>query len=228
MRTACGAKGAASVAAWGNRPRIRILFIEKTAVLKARLTESRFQRSGIGLMRNPGTLPQAHQRGAPLALSKHANRTARAILCSMMAALSIAAAKDRHCQFRIHTEANLHDTAAFATSVPAQFSGQKVSIERAARINESNVTGFCPYRSADGSFGALVQLDEYGRVGLEALSIERRGGLLFVFVNGRPITELQIDKRVSDGKIYIASGLTEADIKLMKKDWRLIGQKKKR
>jgi hypothetical protein len=63
---------------------------------------------------------------------------------------------------------------------------------------------------------------------LEALSIERRGGLLFVFVNGRPITELQIDKRVSDGKIYIASGLTEADIKLMKKDWRLIGQKKKR
>jgi hypothetical protein len=226
MRTACSAKGAASVAAWGNRP--RILLIEKTAALKARLTESRVQRSGGRLIRNPGALPQAHQCGAPLALSKHANRTARAILCSMTAALSIAAAKDRHCQFRVHIAANLHDTAAFATSVPAQLSGQKVSIERAARITESDVTSFYPYHAADGSYGALVQLDEHGRVGLEALSIERRGGLLFVFLSSRPITELQIDKRVSDGKIYIASGLTEADIKLMKKDWRLIGQKKQK
>lgn len=142
--------------------------------------------------------------------------------------LPMVAAKDRHCQLRLHTEANLHDTMAFATSVSAKFSGQNVAIERAARINESNVTGFYPYHAADGSFGALVQLDEHGRVALEALSIERRGGLLFVFVNGRPITELQIDKRVSDGKIYIASGLTEADIKSMKKDWRLIGEHKRK
>jgi hypothetical protein len=51
--------------------------------------------------------------------------------------------------------------------------------------------------------------------------------LLFVLINGRPITELQIDRRVSDGRIYIASGLTKADIDLMKKDWRLIGQRKR-
>jgi len=48
---------------------------------------------------------------------------------------------------------------------------------------------------------------------------------LFVFINGRAITELQIDKRVTDGKIYIPSGLTAADIQSMKKDWRLIGQR---
>ena len=30
------------------------------------------------------------------------------------------------------------------------------------------------------------------------------------------------------GRIYIGSGLTKADIDLMKKDWRLIGEKKKR
>ena len=47
-------------------------------------------------------------------------------------------------------------------------------------------------------------------------------------MNGRAITELQIDKRVSDGKIYIPSGLTAADVKLMKKDWHLIGPKKNR
>ena len=86
---------------------------------------------------------------------------------------------------------------------------------------------FYPYPAANGTYGALFQLDEHGRVALDALSIERRGSLLFVFVNGRPITELEIDKRVSDGKIYIPSGLSSADIELMKKDWRKIGQRKR-
>ena len=133
-----------------------------------------------------------------------------------------------HCMLRLHMEANLHDTVAFATSVRAQFSGREIAIEKVARLSERDVTAFYPYRAADGSYGVLLQLDEHGRLTLEGLSLERRGNLLFVFVNGRPITEFEIDKRVSDGKIYIASGLTEADIALMKKDWRLIGQKKKK
>jgi hypothetical protein len=73
----------------------------------------------------------------------------------------------------------------------------------------------------------LFQLDEHGRTVLDTLSVEHRGGLLFVFINGRMITELQIDKRVSDGKIYIPSGLTAADVGLMKKQWRLLGERKR-
>jgi hypothetical protein len=119
------------------------------------------------------------------------------------------------------------DTTVFATSVPAKFSGKDIAIERTPRISEQDVVAFYPYAAADKSYGALIQLDDHGRTALDSLSIERRGGLVFVFINGRPITELQIDKRVSDGKIYIASGLTTADIALMKKDWRSIGQRKK-
>jgi hypothetical protein len=48
------------------------------------------------------------------------------------------------------------------------------------------------------------------------------------FLNGRPLTELQIDRCVSDGTIYPPSGLTEADIKLMNKDWKLIRAGKKK
>jgi hypothetical protein len=81
--------------------------------------------------------------------------------------------------------------------------------------------------AANGTYGALFQLDEHGRVVLDTLSVERRGSLLFVFINGRPITELEIDKRVSDGKIYIPSGLTSEDIEVMKKDWHMIGQRKR-
>ncbi len=44
---------------------------------------------------------------------------------------------------------------------------------------------------------------------------------------GRPITQPQFDRRVSDGKIYIASGLTSNDIQLMTEDWRLLGPVKK-
>jgi hypothetical protein len=136
-------------------------------------------------------------------------------------------AKQRHCTFRVHAQANPRDTEVFATSVRAQVSGKIVAIEKMPWITERDVVAFFPYLAANGTYGALLQLDEHGRVVLDTLSVERRGSLLFVFINNRPITELEIDKRVSDGKIYVPSGLTSADIELMKKDWRTIGQRKK-
>src|SRR5213596_149772 len=136
-------------------------------------------------------------------------------------------AKQRHCTFRVHAQANPRDTEVFSTSARTQFSGKDGAIEKMPWISERDVTAFSPYPAPNGTYGALIQLDEHGRTVLDTLSIERRGSFLFVFINGRFITELQIDKRVSDGKIYIPSGLTTADIDLMKKDWHS-GQKKKR
>ena len=101
-----------------------------------------------------------------------------------------------------------------------------MAIEKMPRISEQDVVAFSPYPAQDETYGALIQLDEHGRVVLDTLRVERRGGFLFVFINGRLVTQLQIDKRVSDGKIYIPSGLAAADIDLMKKDWRLISQRK--
>jgi hypothetical protein len=151
-----------------------------------------------------------------------------AFACCLVFAATEGVAKQRHCTFRLHTQANPKDTEVFATSVHAQVSGRDVAIEKIPRISENDVVAFYPYAAANGTYGVLVQLDEHGRVALDALSIERRGSLVFVFINGRPITELEIDRRVSDGKIYIPSGLTSADIELMKKDWRMIGQRKRK
>jgi hypothetical protein len=147
-------------------------------------------------------------------------------LC-LVFALAEGVAKQRHCTFRVHAQANPKDTEVFATFVRAQISGKNVTIEKMPWISEQDVMAFSPYPGQDGTYGALIQLDEHGRVVLDTLSVERRGGFLFVFINGRLITELQVDKRVSDGKIYIPSGLTAADIDLMKKDWRLIGPRKR-
>src|SRR2546430_10018882 len=153
----------------------------------------------------------------------------KSIFASLILALFAAsvAGKDRHCTFRVHAEANPNDTATFSSSVRALYSGKQVAIERMPRLSERDVVAFCPMSAGDKNYGALFQLDEHGRLALDALSIERRGSLLFVLINGRAITELQIDKRVSDGRIYIPSGLTKADIDLMKKEWRLIGQSKR-
>jgi len=106
-------------------------------------------------------------------------------------------------------------------------SAKDIAIEKLPWISEHDVMAFSPYRAPDGTFGALFQLDEHGRTVLDTLSVEHRGGLLFVFINGRMITQLQIDKRVSDGKIYIPSGLTATDVDLMKKQWRLLGDRKR-
>jgi hypothetical protein len=109
--------------------------------------------------------------------------------------------KDGHCVFRVHVEANPNDTASFSSSIPALFSGKRVAIERIPRVSEGDVVAFYPYPAKDGTYGALFQLDEHGRIALDALSVEKRGQLVFVLVNARAVAELQIDQRVTDGLI---------------------------
>jgi hypothetical protein len=129
---------------------------------------------------------------------------------------SLAQAKS-HSTFRVHAEANSSSGSAFSTEV--NFLGRKVTIEKVPTLSENDVTAFHAYQATDGTQGALFQLNEHGRLALDTASVEGRGGLLFVFINGRPILELRVDRRVTDGKFYIASGLTANDIELLRKDW---------
>jgi len=57
----------------------------------------------------------------------------------------------------------------------ATSSGKDVAIQKLAWITEHDVMGFSPYQAQDGTFGALFQLDDHGRVVLDTLSVERRG-----------------------------------------------------
>ena len=139
-----------------------------------------------------------------------------------------AEAKKPRCTLRAHAQANVHDGESFAAHVRSSITGKNIVIAKAPTISENDVVAFQPYPAADGTFGALFHLTDHGKLALDTLSVERRGTYLYVFVNGRPSAELQIDRRVSDGKLYVASGLTAADIELMKKDWRIAGGRKKR
>ncbi len=149
-----------------------------------------------------------------------------AALCAVLFAAS-AFAKERHCTLRVHAEANANDGTVFSTAIRSQFSGKNVAIEKTPSLSERDVVAFRPYQAPDGTYGVLLQFDDHGKLALDALSIERRGSFLFIFVNGRALTELQVDRRVSDGKIYLPSGLSSSDVELMRKDWRIIGERKK-
>jgi len=152
------------------------------------------------------------------------SRICLALLCLLAAS---AEAGKPHCVFRVHLEANARDGSVFAQPLRS-ITGRTVYIEKTPWLSERDVRRYYPYRAADGSYGVLLELDDHGRTVLDTLSVEHRGACLYVFVNGRPVTELQVDRRVADGRVYLASGLTTNDIRLMAKDWKLIGSRKKR
>jgi hypothetical protein len=149
-------------------------------------------------------------------LYQSAMRSAALVLVLALAAAPGVAAKS-HSTFRVHAEANESHGPVFSTT--QQLFGKTVTLEKMPTISEQDVAGLKTYRASDGSYGALFELNEHGRLALDTVSIDRRGGRLFIFVNGRVITELQVDRRVSDGKIYLAAGLTANDIVLLRKDW---------
>ena len=138
-----------------------------------------------------------------------------------------AQARKPRCTLRVHVEANANDSESFATPMHSQVTGKKIVIEKVPRISEQDVVAFYPYPAADGSYGILFKLTDHGKLALDTLSVERRGRFVYVFVNSRPLAELQIDRRVNDGQLYVASGVTAADLELMKKQWRILGQGKR-
>ncbi|MGI8821015.1 MAG: hypothetical protein ACR2ID_09145 [Chthoniobacterales bacterium] len=148
--------------------------------------------------------------------------------CVILAALAGAHTEARkpRCTMRLHAEANANDTEVFSSQAESPRTGKKVVIEKVATISENDVDGFAVYPAPDGTYGVLFQLNEHGKLALDTLSIDRRGRFVYIFVNGRGVAELQIDKRVTDGQVWVASGITPADIELMKKSWPLMGGRK--
>ncbi|MDQ6624707.1 MAG: hypothetical protein M3Y69_01005 [Verrucomicrobiota bacterium] len=154
----------------------------------------------------------------------------RLLACIIIAAVAASSSegRKRRSTLRVHLEANAHDSDVFSTQLRSATTGRNITIEKVPTISEFDVASFRAYPAADGTFGVLFQLNDHGKLALDTLSIDRRGTMLYLFVNGRPAAELQIDRRVADGKLYVPSGMTASDIELMKNDWPASGVSKKR
>ena len=101
---------------------------------------------------------------------------------------------------------------------------REIVIEKIPSISERDVASFYPYRAADGTYSAVLQLDPHGIAVLEAVSAQHLGQVLVASVSGRLTATLKIDKPISDGIIFIPYGLTVADIRAMGASFSLMGE----
>jgi hypothetical protein len=131
---------------------------------------------------------------------------------------------------RFYVEANAQDTDKFASPVKLQNPPRDVFIERLPRINEKMIRAIYPFQAADGTSGCSFKLDDSGRLDLEVLSNERRGGIIVPVIvtkaGGHRLTEMLIDKPIHDGIITIQFGLTAPEIAALTKEFKVIKPKK--
>ena len=131
--------------------------------------------------------------------------------------------RDPSIAIRFHAQVNTFDPT-FAAQVKVGNPPRQIIVEKLPSIGERDIIAFYPFKAADGTFAAVFQLDRHGSVVLEALSTQMRGQILLAAVNARPVAPLMVDKTISDGMIYIPSGLTLDEIHAMGASFSLMGE----
>ncbi len=124
---------------------------------------------------------------------------------------------------RFHLQTNTFDPT-FATKLMLGEPPREVLIEKIPTISERDIASFYPFSAADGTYAVAFQLDRHGQINLETLSASKRGTLLIAIINGRVITPLTIDKTITDGIIYVPSGLTVAEVRALGASFTIMGR----
>jgi len=150
-------------------------------------------------------------------------------LALLILALALAgfAKKKEALSVTFHVETNSRDTSSFALPVNLKNLGRQSYIEKMPSITEREISRIFPFSASDGSMGCAFILDDHGRVWLDTLSVEKRGMALVAMVNGRIVCDMLIDKRVADGIITIPNGLSDQDIVILTKKFKVAGTGKK-
>jgi len=129
---------------------------------------------------------------------------------------------------RFYSEANSAETDNFETPVKLQFAARRAYVQKIPVISERDVAAIYPFAANDGTMGCAFKLDTGGAAKLDSVSVEMRGTSLVVVVNGRQVTDILIDRRVSDGIISIPSGLTALEIRDLTKKFPVLGAHRKK
>lgn len=145
------------------------------------------------------------------------------LLPALLALTCLGMARKQGITVRFYAEANSRDGDAFSKPVKLLHPPRETFIERVPSINERNIKSMYPFEATDGTWGAAFLLDNKGRLDLTALSTQRRGSSLVVFVvtkNGiHQVIDMLIDRPVNDGIICIPRGLTALEIKALSQEY---------
>ena len=124
---------------------------------------------------------------------------------------------------RIHGEGNPEDGDKFTLPV-VLLDGRKTTLSIMPLLTEHEVKSIHPFKAADGTGGAYLKLDNHGANLLTQYSLEKRGSVLAVLLNGRQVADLMVDAPVRDGIFVIPSGMTMAEEALLVNAFPLMGQ----
>ncbi len=159
------------------------------------------------------------------------------LLCIAIASLTLplpvrAMSKKSNITVRFHAETNRNDSEAFAIPVNLIYQRRQAYLSRVADFSEKHIERIQPFVAKDGSWGCVFKLNAQGRIRLETMSGEIRGSALVVFIGTkagqRQVADLIIDRPVTDGIISIPRGLAPVEIALLKKEFKIIGDKEPR
>lgn len=129
---------------------------------------------------------------------------------------------------RFHTEANKNDSDTFSIPVNLIYQRRQAYLSKVADISEKMIEKILPFPTKDGSWGCVIKLNPMGRIRLENMSGGNRGSALVIFVStqagNHQVADMIIDRTVTDGVITIPRGLTEIEMVLLKKQFKILGE----
>ena len=145
------------------------------------------------------------------------------LLLTAVSLFCLGGAKKPAIDLRIHGEGIAAEAPTFA--FPATLlNGQETHLSRMPLITQREVRTIYPFPAADGSEGVYLKLDNHGTGLLQQHTMERRGRTLVVLLNGRQVSNLVVDRPVTDGIVSIPRGLSPEEITLLSTVFPVMGE----
>ncbi len=128
---------------------------------------------------------------------------------------------------RFYAEANARDGASFTTPIKLGNPPRDAFLEKIPAVHERQIKAIYPFKAPDGTWGCTYKLDADGRLGLEVISTSRRGAFLVGFLGTKKgshrVVDIVIDRTVADGIITMPKGLTDLEIAVLSKQFKVLG-----
>lgn len=127
---------------------------------------------------------------------------------------------------RIHSEATEHEGSQFVTQIELNNSKKKTYIRKVPVVTEREILAFYPLQMPDGSLGAYLLLDADGRNKLEQHTGSSRDTMVVALINGRVANSMRVDKKVTDGILYIPGGFLPEELVQLQAKYPTLGKEK--
>ncbi len=146
------------------------------------------------------------------------------LLCSI--SVSTADDKPSPVTVRLHAEGKESEGPTFGTPVTLLLPPKKIIMRKVPIISERDFVAFYPFPTKDGTLGAYFKLDAHGTNKLASHTTEFRDTLAVALINGRVACALMVDKKITDGLVYIPSGFLSKEIAQLQTKFPTIGKEK--